>query len=505
MPTQYVNPASHSIDPEWNGKLDDLNEWSTNQGGTTFKKSNDNTLTAKLDKNLTVNFFTASRSFTITKGQATRNHMIKQTDNMREWLKSTHDSDHNLDDELQEILSHEANWKIPSQTISQSPSTTHSEEVEEEGKKSARKDTPKANETEEYDSILDTNYMRDIDKHLSNEDNFPVYSIRKEHVPIMWNTIVKTVLKHNTFKHFDNWLVEYMKGLSNQKATAIKWFMDNAPKMLTLILNKNCAQLATETERDTTLLGNSTDKGMPPLDTGTDMTKPQPKDQTIKRQLSRSLTGPTMAYMDGEQGSEGQMADILTRLKKLEEQNGTLKIQLDITSAQAANLHNTKFNPTNIPDVTSVETRLGTLEKAMIPFTDEDKAKTAIDAKRHIPKIVFSSEHIRDIKEIKGKQQKIFERISQIQPELDALKHVNDSDYFQNNISEFFAMNPGVLQAANKQPARATTRPRADEPTQHEPDEYKPRETKKQSKSNTVSWADDHSQEEDEQEADTIT
>ena len=33
--------------PEWNGKLSDLNEWSTNQGGTAFQKSNDNTLTAK--------------------------------------------------------------------------------------------------------------------------------------------------------------------------------------------------------------------------------------------------------------------------------------------------------------------------------------------------------------------------------------------------------------------------------------------------------------------------
>ena len=166
--------------------------------------------------------------------------------------------------------------------------------------------------------------MRDTDKHLTKEDDVPVYSIRKEHVPIMWNTIVKTVLKHNTFKHFDNWLVEYMKGLSNQKATAMKWFTDNVPKMLTFILNKNCAQLAkdTETERVTTLLGTSTDMGMPSLDTDTDMTKPQPKDQTIKRSLSRSLTGPTMATMDGEQGSEGQMADILTRLKKLEEQNG---------------------------------------------------------------------------------------------------------------------------------------------------------------------------------------
>ena len=71
--------------------------------------------------------------------------MIKQTNNMKEWLESTHDSDHNLDDELEEILSHEADWKIQSQTISRSPSTTHSEEVEEEGKKSARKDTPKAN------------------------------------------------------------------------------------------------------------------------------------------------------------------------------------------------------------------------------------------------------------------------------------------------------------------------------------------------------------------------
>ena len=319
-----VSESNITFYPEWNGKLADLNAWSTNQGGTTFKKSNDNTLTAKLDKNLTVNFFTASRSFTITKGKATRNHMIKQTDNMKAWLESTHDSDHNLDDDLDEILSHEADWKIPSQTISRSPSTTHTEEVEEDGTKSARKDTPKANETEEYDSILDTNYMRDTDKHLTKEDDVPVYSIRKEHVPIMWNTIVKTVLKHNTFKHFDNWLVEYMKGLSNQKATAIKWFLDNVPKMLTLILNKNCAQLAkdTETERVTTLLGTSTDMGMPSLDTDTDMTKPQPKDQTIKRSLSRSLTGPTMATMDGEQGSEGQMADILTRLKKLEEQNG---------------------------------------------------------------------------------------------------------------------------------------------------------------------------------------
>ena len=41
--------------PEWYGKLSDLNEWSTKQGGTAFQKSNDNTLTAKLDKNLTVN------------------------------------------------------------------------------------------------------------------------------------------------------------------------------------------------------------------------------------------------------------------------------------------------------------------------------------------------------------------------------------------------------------------------------------------------------------------
>jgi hypothetical protein len=106
--------------PEWNGKLADLNAWSTNQG-TTFKKSNDNTLTAKLDKNLTVNFFTASRSFTITKGKASRKHMINQTDNMKAWLESTHDSDHNLNEDLEEILSHEANWKIPSQATSRSP------------------------------------------------------------------------------------------------------------------------------------------------------------------------------------------------------------------------------------------------------------------------------------------------------------------------------------------------------------------------------------------------
>ena len=69
-----VCESSITFYPEWNGKLADLNEWSTLQGGTTFKKSNDNTLTAKIDKNLTVNFFTASRSFTITKGQATRQH-----------------------------------------------------------------------------------------------------------------------------------------------------------------------------------------------------------------------------------------------------------------------------------------------------------------------------------------------------------------------------------------------------------------------------------------------
>jgi hypothetical protein len=391
-----VCESSITFYPEWNGKLADLNEWSTLQGGTTFKKSNDNTLTAKIDKNLTVNFFTASRSFTITKGQATRKHMVNKKEIMQAWLESTHDSDHNLDDDLEEILSHEATWKAPSQAISRSPSTTHIEEVEADGSQPARKevkDTPKANEPEEYDSILDTNYMRDIDKHLTKEDDVPVYSVRKEHVPIMWNTIVKTVLKHNTFKHFDNWLAEYMKGLSNQKAAAIKWFMDNVPKMLTLILNKNCAQLAkdTETERVKTLLGTNTDMGMPSLDSDTDMTKPQPKDQPIKRSLSRSLTGPAMAHMDGEKGNEGQMTDILTRLSKLEEENGTLKAQLDITSAQTANLHNNKFNPTNIPDVTFVEKRLVALEKAMIPFTDEDKAQEAIDAKRQIPKIVFNA------------------------------------------------------------------------------------------------------------------
>jgi hypothetical protein len=184
-----------------------------------------------------------------------------------------------------------------------------------------------------------------------------------------------------------------MKGLSNQKATAIKWFTDNVPKMLTLILNKDCAQLAkdTETERVKTLLGTSTDMGMPSLDTVTDMTKPQPEDQPIKRSLSRSLIGSTTANMDGEKGSEGQMTDILTRLNKFEEQSGNLKTQLDLTSAQAANLHNNKFNPTNIQDVNFVETRLVALEKAMVPFTDEDKAQAAIDAKRQTKSLSLSN------------------------------------------------------------------------------------------------------------------
>ena len=75
--------------PEWKGKLSDLNEWSTKQGGTAFQKSNDNTLTAKLDKNLTVNFFTASRSFTITRGHATRDHMIQKTDDMKDQNKAS--------------------------------------------------------------------------------------------------------------------------------------------------------------------------------------------------------------------------------------------------------------------------------------------------------------------------------------------------------------------------------------------------------------------------------
>ncbi len=54
--------SSITFYPEWNGK-----PTSMNGPPTTFKKSNDNTLTAKIDKNLTVNFFTASRSFTITR------------------------------------------------------------------------------------------------------------------------------------------------------------------------------------------------------------------------------------------------------------------------------------------------------------------------------------------------------------------------------------------------------------------------------------------------------
>ncbi len=45
-----------------------------------------------------------------------------------------------------------------------------------------------------------------------------------------------------------------------------------------------------------------------------------------------------MANMEGEKGSEGQMKDILDRLTKLEDQSCKLKMQLDTTSAQAANL-----------------------------------------------------------------------------------------------------------------------------------------------------------------------
>ena len=146
--------------PEWNGKLSDLNEWSTKQGGTAFQKSNDNTLTAKLDKNLTVNFFTASRSITITRGHATRDHMIQKTDDMKTWLRDTNDPNQSLDDDLKDILSRPATWKNPSKTISRSPSTTQIEEVDaDETKTDSKKQldttsTSQKNITEEYNSIV---------------------------------------------------------------------------------------------------------------------------------------------------------------------------------------------------------------------------------------------------------------------------------------------------------------------------------------------------------------
>ena len=129
---------------------------------------------------------------------------------MKTWLRDTNDPNQSLDDDLKDILSRPATWKNPSKTISRSPSTTQIEEVDADETKTDNKkqldaiSTNQKNNIEEYNSILETNYMRDIDRNLIKKDlNYPVLSIRKQHVPIIWNTIVKTYLKHTTFDDFE--------------------------------------------------------------------------------------------------------------------------------------------------------------------------------------------------------------------------------------------------------------------------------------------------------------
>jgi hypothetical protein len=93
------------------------------------------------------------------KGQSNpdTNNKDNKENEMLAWLKNTHDSNHSLADDLKVIR--EANWKAPSKSISQSPSLVTG--TRDSNSQSTSKETSKANCTEEYDSILETNYMRE--------------------------------------------------------------------------------------------------------------------------------------------------------------------------------------------------------------------------------------------------------------------------------------------------------------------------------------------------------
>ena len=90
--------------PKWNGSFTALQSWIMSQKtSTAFIKANTNSLLARVGQQ-TINFYTSTGSFQITKGKATKAQLDSLYNSMKEWLSQNHEEDHDMIRELTEIL-----------------------------------------------------------------------------------------------------------------------------------------------------------------------------------------------------------------------------------------------------------------------------------------------------------------------------------------------------------------------------------------------------------------
>jgi hypothetical protein len=154
--TPIITPNSHTWFPDWNGNLSDFQTWLlTHPKSNALTKTNTNSLAAKIGP-YTLNFYTSSRSFQITKlsnaKAADFSAFVKST---QEWLTAHLDPDFDMMPQLLHLLD-------------EATSPSHS--------KTSAAMTP--------DQLLEKQYLREIRQHVQIDKDKSLWEIRLIKVPL---------------------------------------------------------------------------------------------------------------------------------------------------------------------------------------------------------------------------------------------------------------------------------------------------------------------------------
>ena len=232
--------------PKWHGYFNLLEEFLKTTWDTELQKSNQGALSAKATKWTTVNYYPATGSFQITDGRSpTTLHKVAST--LQNWLQDndTEDPDWNDNPKILAKLSGYIKFRKIRIFVDQpkEPETNNSTTIPmtialiPSGTSPKQKyTTPTKSMTSEIHPMYQEEFNKAYGKKLSpltHHEDRGLWDIRKQHLPIIYATIVDNIHKNGKFPGYKEWLDDYTKKhLKNQATEGKKWFTNNIPKVL---------------------------------------------------------------------------------------------------------------------------------------------------------------------------------------------------------------------------------------------------------------------------------